>query len=249
MYPTRASQPSCIVLPEDNGHYELKSSTIPMLPIFRGVENENPYHHVREFEEICGTLRFTQMSDETLKLRLFPFSLKDKANAWLYALQPQSIMTWDDLIKEFFKKFFPNHKTATIRQSLNSFVQLEGETLARYLERFNELLLQCPHHGFEKWRLVQILYEGLDVSTRTTVESMCNGLFVDKTADASWDFLIEVAEKTQQWESIRETRKTTSEAKAFRIEADFEGRANMASIVRRLVSVLWESIFSLDLNV
>jgi len=57
-----------------------------MLPIFRGVENENPYQHVREFEEICGTMKYNHMSEEALKLRLFPFSLKEKAKARLNAL-------------------------------------------------------------------------------------------------------------------------------------------------------------------
>ncbi|XP_026397051.1 uncharacterized protein LOC113291771 [Papaver somniferum] len=63
---------------------------------------------------------------------------------------------------------------------------------------------------------------------------MCNGLFVNKTVDASWDFLIEVAEKTQQWEPIREPRNTTPVAKVHRIESDFEGSAKIASLVRRI---------------
>ena len=86
MYPTRSTQPSCIVIPTTNASFELKSGLIQMLPIFRGVENENPYQHVREFEEICGTMKYNHMSEEALKLRLFPFSLKGKAKAWLYAL-------------------------------------------------------------------------------------------------------------------------------------------------------------------
>ncbi|XP_026420197.1 uncharacterized protein LOC113316191 [Papaver somniferum] len=45
MYPTRESQPSCIVLPADVGQFELKASTINMLPVFRGVDAENPYNH------------------------------------------------------------------------------------------------------------------------------------------------------------------------------------------------------------
>lgn len=79
----------------------------------------------------------------------------------------------------------------------------------------------------EKWRLVQILYEGLDV-TRTTVESMCNGTFIDKSANEAWTFLIEVAENTQQWESIHEPKKTTHVANVHRIESDFEGNAKIA---------------------
>src|SRR5206468_6386767 len=84
MNPTRTSQRSCIQLPHSTAHFELKPSIIQMLPLFRRVENENPYHHVRDFEEICGTIRFPNMSDEIVKLRLFPFSLREKAKSWLY---------------------------------------------------------------------------------------------------------------------------------------------------------------------
>ncbi|XP_026378613.1 uncharacterized protein LOC113273058 [Papaver somniferum] len=125
LYPTRTIQPSCIVPPETAGHFELKASTIHIFPVFRGVDAEKPYHHVRDFEEILGTLRFNQLTEESMKLHLFPFSLKEN-KSWLYALRPRSIRTWDELTKEFFKKFFPNHKTSTIRQDINSFVQLDG---------------------------------------------------------------------------------------------------------------------------
>ncbi|XP_026378387.1 uncharacterized protein LOC113272804 [Papaver somniferum] len=197
MYPTRASQPSCIILPADDGQFELKASTIHMLPVFRGADAENPYHHVRDFEDICGTLHFDQMPEESLKLRLFSFSLKEKAKSWMNALQPHSIGTWEELTKEFFKKFFPNHKTVAIRQSL-------------------------------------------DVSTRSTVESMYNGAFIDKSSKEAWNFLFEVAEKSQQWESIREPSKTTHVAKVHRIESDFEGNAKIASLARKVEAITLE---------
>ncbi|XP_026378301.1 uncharacterized protein LOC113272716 [Papaver somniferum] len=99
---------------------------------------------------------------------------------------------------------------------------------------FKDLLLQCPHHGFEQWRLSTILYEGLDFATRTLVESMCNGEFTDKSADESWAFLHEVSEKTQQWESDRAPRKSTIRGNVHKIESDFEGNAKIASLVRRV---------------
>ncbi|XP_026434133.1 uncharacterized protein LOC113336274 [Papaver somniferum] len=63
---------------------------------------------------------------------------------------------------------------------------------------------------------------------------MCNGLFIDKNADESWTFLIKVSEKTRQWESIREPRKTALVANVHRIESDFEGNAKIASLARRV---------------
>jgi hypothetical protein len=33
----------------------------------------------------------------TIRLKLFPFSLKDKAKTWLQNLRPGSIRTWDEM--------------------------------------------------------------------------------------------------------------------------------------------------------
>ena len=51
---------------------------LAILPDFRGLENENPYVHVRAFEKVIGSF-YAQNVIETAKLRFFPFSLKDKA--------------------------------------------------------------------------------------------------------------------------------------------------------------------------
>ena len=76
--PGAYSTPSGIHLPAVTAdHFEIKPSTIQMLPVFHGVENENPYKHLDEFEEMCSTVKMAQFSDDALRLKLFPFSLKD----------------------------------------------------------------------------------------------------------------------------------------------------------------------------
>jgi len=64
------------------------------------------------------------------------------------------------------------------------------------MNRFKELLTQYPHNGLEKRSLCQVAYEGLDVSTRTMVESMCGGGFLCKNANEIWDFLKDLSGKT-----------------------------------------------------
>ncbi|KAK1265662.1 hypothetical protein QJS04_geneDACA014972 [Acorus gramineus] len=233
MYPSRTTQPSCIVLPTTNANnFEIKPGMINMLPKFDG--SEDPYLFIREFEEVCSTLKLQQLTDDSIRLRLINFSLKDNAKKWLYALPANSITTWDQLVM-IFLKFFPNHKTAKIRMNINQFIQKEGESLWRYLERFKDLLLQCPHHGFEVWRLVQILYEGLNYTTRTMVESMCSGEFTNKNETEAWAFLEEVAEKSMQWETIREPEKLMpSKGGIHSIDSSFESEAKFASLIRRV---------------
>ena len=79
MNPTRTSASSCIVFRPDASHFNFKSDIIQLLPSFHGLDLENPYLHLREFEEVCNTYNNSNCSMNTIRLKLFPFSLKDKA--------------------------------------------------------------------------------------------------------------------------------------------------------------------------
>ena len=64
---------------------------------FGGSSTKDPNMHIRDFIEICDTFKFNGVSEDAIKLRLFPFSLRDKAKSWLYSLPAGSITTWEDL--------------------------------------------------------------------------------------------------------------------------------------------------------
>ena len=81
VYPTRSTQPFYITLSALTVNFEIKSGMIQMILVFQGLTNENSYQHVREFEDICRTMKYNQMTKESLKLRLFPFFLKEKVKA------------------------------------------------------------------------------------------------------------------------------------------------------------------------
>jgi hypothetical protein len=61
--------------------YDLRPCLIAMVQnqSFSGKEDENPYLHLQEFEQISDCLRIEGMSVETLRWKLFPFSLKRRA--------------------------------------------------------------------------------------------------------------------------------------------------------------------------
>jgi hypothetical protein len=90
LHPTQSSIPSCIMFPPNAPHVKIKQGLLAILPDFRGLKNENPYVHVRAFEEVIGSF-YAQNVIETAKLRFFPFSLKDKAKGCLYTLKPRKL--------------------------------------------------------------------------------------------------------------------------------------------------------------
>ena len=86
-YPIRTSIPSCIKLPKANrNNFELKPQFINTLPKFHGLELEDAYFFVREFENVCLMMRIPQQGDNAVRLCFIPFSLKDLAKKWLYSL-------------------------------------------------------------------------------------------------------------------------------------------------------------------
>ncbi|RVW62062.1 Retrovirus-related Pol polyprotein from transposon 17.6 [Vitis vinifera] len=79
------SAPSCIVPPIEQ--LVIRPHIVPLLPTFHGMESENPYAHIKEFEDVCNTFQEEGASIYLMRLKLFPFTLKDKAKIWLNSLR------------------------------------------------------------------------------------------------------------------------------------------------------------------
>ena len=89
IHPPRVSAPSCIVPPTED--VNVRPYLVPLLLTFHGMENENPYTHIRDFEEVCTTFKEGATDMELLKLKAFLLTLKDKAKIWLNSLRPRTI--------------------------------------------------------------------------------------------------------------------------------------------------------------
>ena len=108
--------------------------------LFHRFPNENLNIHLTNFLEVYDTIKYNGVTEEALRLRLFPLSLGDRAKHWLTGQPPNSITSWNDLVQKFLTKFFPPAKIAQLVQEINTFKQLAGESLAEAWDRFHELL-------------------------------------------------------------------------------------------------------------
>ncbi|KAI5338678.1 hypothetical protein L3X38_017950 [Prunus dulcis] len=198
--PKVTDQPSCIVYPQLTAdRFELKSGMIHLLPTYYGNTTEDPYMHIKQFFEICATIKIQNLDDEQIKMRLFPFSLKDKAKSWLYSLPNASIHTWEELSNKFLQKFFPAQKTNKIRKEILGFTQREGEAFHECWERYKEMISSCPHHNIESWMQMQSFYEGLLDSERMMVDATSGEGLMNKTADEAFTLFESLSANSQQW--------------------------------------------------
>ena len=82
---------------------------------FSGEDDENPYSHLNEFEQTCACLRIAGMSDETLRWKLFPFSLTGKAKHWYNLTVGSGQGDWEALCSSFCLQFFSIYKVVKLR--------------------------------------------------------------------------------------------------------------------------------------
>ena len=187
--------------PIQANNFKLKSVTVQMLQniLFHGLPHENPNMHLTNFVEVCDTIKYNGVTEEALRLWLFPLSLGDRAKHRLTSQPPDSITTWNDLVQKFLTKFFPPSKIVQLVQEINTFGQLEGENLAKAWDRFQELLRKCPHHRLTRWMQVHTFYNGLRNATRTMIDASAGGAVMKKTTDQAYEILEDAATNTNQW--------------------------------------------------
>ena len=77
------------------------------------------------FLDICDMFRVNGVRDDAIRLRLFSFSLKDKAREWFNCLPARSITNWAILPQKFHAKYFPLGKTVKLHNEITNFMQYD----------------------------------------------------------------------------------------------------------------------------
>jgi hypothetical protein len=96
---------------------------------FSCKEDENPHTHLNEFEHTYACLHIKGMSDETLRWKLFPFSLEGKAKIWYSRTASSKEGSWEALCSSFCLDFFPISKIVCLCLDILSFTQKDNESL------------------------------------------------------------------------------------------------------------------------
>ncbi|CAL1406421.1 unnamed protein product [Linum trigynum] len=149
--PTLDGTHSSIRRPNNEANnFEIKTGMLQMIQNwvqFNGMPDEDSNTHIKKFLELCDTIKINGASVDAIRLRLFPFSLDNRAREWLDGQPRNSITTWDGLAEKFLAKYFPPSKTAKLRNDIAAYHQEDSETLYETWERFKNTLRRCPHHG------------------------------------------------------------------------------------------------------
>ncbi|KAL2525542.1 Uncharacterized protein Adt_10596 [Abeliophyllum distichum] len=185
--PAAAPDRSSIVYPAfGRNDFQLRADLINLFSNhlqFYGKTNENPNTHLSRFLRMCHNFQFQGVNEDAIRLRLFPYTLRDGALEWLDSEPHASITTWDDLARKFCNKYFSPAKVAKMKLEISTFQQLDGERYHEAWDRFKELLRKCPNHGIKKGLQAQYFYSGLSSQSKSIVDSSANGSIANKNVN------------------------------------------------------------------
>jgi hypothetical protein len=88
-----------------DGSFELKSAMVQQSS-FCGMASEDANAHLQHFLEICSTFTIRGVTQDAVRLCLFPFSLLRKAKQCFYS-NKATVSTWEKCSNSFLTMFFP----------------------------------------------------------------------------------------------------------------------------------------------
>ncbi|KAM0956069.1 hypothetical protein ACFX2A_024890 [Malus domestica] len=133
-----------------------KGFKIPDFSLFAGESSLSSLKHVARFTAQCG-----YVNSDFHKLRLFNFSLTGSAFAWYINLLPNSIQSWEELVKKFHEQFYQPGMEMLV-SSLARMAQASDESPMDYLTRFKSARNWCRVH-LPEVEFVRLALNGLDV--------------------------------------------------------------------------------------
>ena len=77
--------------------YEINTAllNLVMQDQFFGFPNEDVASHLNNFVDLCDMQIKKDVDNDIVKLKLFPFSLRDRAKTWFSSLPKNSIGSWN----------------------------------------------------------------------------------------------------------------------------------------------------------
>ncbi|GJS19000.1 reverse transcriptase domain-containing protein [Tanacetum coccineum] len=150
---------------------------------FHGLPGDDVNRHIDNFLEITQHMKQNGVSDDALRLTLFPYSLTHQATTWYDRLPRNSIRSFHDIMRKILSKYFPPSMVTKLRNEIIKFIQEPHESLFEALERYKLSIDRCPNHNMPLVTQIDTFYNGLTLRHRDTINVAARGTFMQKTPE------------------------------------------------------------------
>nr|GEX46474.1 reverse transcriptase domain-containing protein [Tanacetum cinerariifolium] len=136
---------------------------------------------VRTYNQVVTQhMKQNEVSNDVLRLSLFPYSLTHHSTAWYDRLPRNSIQSFDDMMRKFLSKYFPPSMVSKLRNEITNFRQDLNESLFEACEHYKLSIDRCPNHNMLLVTQIDTFYNGLTLRHRDTINAAAGGTFMKK---------------------------------------------------------------------
>nr|GEV78393.1 hypothetical protein [Tanacetum cinerariifolium] len=192
---------------------------------FHGLPGDDANRHIDKFLEITQHMKQNGVSDDALRLSLFPYSLTHHAIAWYDRLSRNSIHSFDDMIRKFLSKYFLPSMVTKLRNGITKFEQKPHESLFKAWESYKLSIYLCPNHNMLLVTQIDTFYSGLTLRHQDTINDVVGGTFMQKTPEECYELIENITAHHNNWDTsaIRdETSRNISSTSTTEIDTKCE---------------------------
>nr|GEU58421.1 reverse transcriptase domain-containing protein [Tanacetum cinerariifolium] len=187
---------------------------------------------------IQQSIKVNGVTDDALRLYLFPHSLTHHATAWFDRLPRNSINMFERMAKMFLGKYFPPSMVTKLKNEITNFRQRPDESLFEEWERYKLSIDWCPNHNMLPITQIDTFYNGLTLRHRDTINAATCGTFMKRRPEECYDLIENMIAHHNDWDtSAQRSESSTSITFSFDLEIAAL-KAEMVKINQNLMRVL-----------
>nr|GEV88864.1 reverse transcriptase domain-containing protein [Tanacetum cinerariifolium] len=156
---------------------------------FYGLPGDDANKHLDKFLHVTPSIKVNGVTDDALRLYLFPHSLTHHATAWFDHLPRNYITTFEQMAKMFLEKYFPPCMVTKLRNEITNFRQRPDESLFKAWECYNHSIDRCPNHNMLPVTQIDTFYNGLTLRHRDTINVAAGGTFMKRRPEECYDLI------------------------------------------------------------
>nr|GEV60057.1 reverse transcriptase domain-containing protein [Tanacetum cinerariifolium] len=168
---------------------------------FHGLLGDDANKNLNKFLHVTQSIKVNGVTDDALRLYLFPHSLTHHATTWFDRLPRNSINTFEQMAKMFLGKYFPPSMVTKLRNEITNFRQRPDESLFEAWERYKLSINHCPNHNMLPVTQIDTFYNELTFRHRDTIHATACGTFMKRRPEECYDLIKNMTAHHNDWDT------------------------------------------------
>nr|GEV26317.1 hypothetical protein [Tanacetum cinerariifolium] len=202
------------------------------------LNGDDANKHLDKFLHVTQSIKVNGVTDDTLRLYLFPHSLTHHATAWFDHFPRNSITTFEKMAKMFLGKYFPPSMVKKLRNEITNFHQRPDDSLFKAWERYKLLIDRCPNHNMLPVTQIDTFYNELTLRHRDTINATAGGTFMKRRPEECYDLIKSMIAHHNNWDTSVQKSESSSSITSSPDPKIIALKAKMAEINKNLMKVL-----------